>query len=83
MTCSKSYDLLTYFLVGHVQNLVELHTAPVDLDESVLKGLDNQPLPVHVSVLDHLQVRSGLVVDAQPFLDSLRRVYHEQLARSV
>lgn len=56
---------------------------PVDLDEGVLKDLDNQPLPVHASVLDHLQVRSGLVVDAQPFLDSLRRVYHEQLARSV
>ena len=56
---------------------------PVDLDEGVLKDLDNQPLPVYASVLDHLQVRSGLVVDAQPFLDSLRRVYHEQLARSV
>ena len=56
---------------------------PVDLDEGVLKDLDNQPLPVHASVLDHLQVRSGLVVDAQPFLDSLRREYHEQLVRSI
>jgi hypothetical protein len=57
--------------------------SPLDLDESVLKDLDNQPLSAHVSVLDHLQTRSGLVVNDQPFLDSLRRVYHEQLARSV
>jgi hypothetical protein len=65
--------------MGHAPRSV----SPVDLDESVLKDLDNQPLSVHASVLDHLPVRSGLVVDAQPFLDSLRRVYHEQLARSV
>jgi hypothetical protein len=57
--------------------------SPLDLGESVLKDLDNQQLSAHASVLDHLQVRSGLVVDAQPFLDSLRREYHEQLARSV
>jgi hypothetical protein len=57
--------------------------SPLDLDESVLKDLDNQQLSAHASVLDHLQVRSGLVVDAQPFLDSLRREYYEQLARSV
>jgi hypothetical protein len=65
--------------MGHAAQSV----SPDDLDESVLKDLDNQQLPVHASVLDHRQVRSGLVVDAQPFLDSLRRVYHEQLARSV
>jgi hypothetical protein len=57
--------------------------SPLDLGESVLKDLDNQQLSAHASVLDHLQVRSGLVVDAQPFLDSLRREYHEQLARSI
>ena len=57
--------------------------SPLDLGESVLKDLDNQQLSAHASVLDHLQVRSGLVVDAQPFLDSLRREYHEQLSRSV
>jgi hypothetical protein len=26
VTCSKNYDLLTYLLVGHVQNLVVSHT---------------------------------------------------------
>ena len=57
--------------------------SPLDLDESVLKDLDNQPPSAHASALDHLKVRSGLVVDAQPFLDSLRREYHEQLARSI
>ena len=57
--------------------------SPTNLDGSVLEDLDIQSLSVHASALDHLQVRSGLVVDAQPFLDSLRREYHEQLARSV
>jgi hypothetical protein len=60
-----------------------LSVSPTNLDGSVLEDLDIQSLSVHVSVLDHLQVRSGLVVDAQPFLDSLRRAYHEQLARSI
>ena len=57
--------------------------SPTNLDGSVLEDLDIQSLSVHASALDHLQVRSGLVVDAQPFLDSLRREYHEQLARSI
>jgi hypothetical protein len=57
--------------------------SPLDLDESVLKDFDNQPPNAYASVLDYLKVRSGLVVDAQPFLDSLRRVYSEQFAKSV
>ena len=57
--------------------------SPLDLDESVLKDFDNQPPNAYASALDHLKVRSGLVVDAQPFLDSLRRVYQEQFAKSV
>ncbi len=65
--------------MGHASQSV----SPTNLDGSVLEDLDIQSLSVHASALDHLQVRSGLVVDAQPFLDSLRREYHEQLARSI
>ncbi len=65
--------------MGHASQSV----FPINLDGSELGDLDNQSLSVHASVLDHLQVRSGLVVDVQPFLDSLRRAYHEQLARSI
>ena len=57
--------------------------SPLDLDESVLKDFDNQPPNAYACPLDHPKVRSGLVVDAQPFLDSLRRVYQEQFAKSV
>ena len=75
---SRHTDVSTSSM-GHAPQSV----SPINLDGSVLGDLDTQSLSVHASVLDHLQVRSGLVVHAQPFLDSLRRVYHEQLARSV
>ena len=65
--------------MGHVSQSV----FSINLDGSVLGDLDTQSLSVHASVLDHLQVRSGLVVDAHPFVDSLRREYHKQLARSI
>ncbi len=66
MTCSKSYDLLTYFLVGHVQNLVELHTAClqclVDTQKLVLRSLvwqsvdsrNHLVIKANSCVLDHL-----------------------------
>jgi hypothetical protein len=43
----------------------------------------NQPPNACESPLDHLKVRSGLVLDAEPFLNSLRRVHQEQFAKSV
>ena len=57
--------------------------SPLDLDDEVLGFLDNHPPVVSMSPLDHLTVKSGLVVDAEPFLNSLRRVYQEQFAKSV
>jgi hypothetical protein len=76
---NRRYTDVSTRSMGHASQSV----SPINLDGSVLGDLDTQSLSVHASVLDHLQVRSGLVVDAQPFLDSLRRVYHEQLARSI
>ena len=49
----------------------------------MLKDLDNQPPNAYACPLDHPKVRSGLVVDAEPFPNSLRRVYQEQFAKSV
>ena len=55
----------------------------LDLDESVMSGLEDQPPPSSASPLDHLTLEPGPVVDAEPFLNSLRRVYQEQFARTV
>jgi hypothetical protein len=76
---NRRYTDVSTRSMGHASQSV----FPINLDGSELGDLDTQSLSVHASVLDHLQVRSGLVVDSQPFLDSLRRVYHEQLARSI
>jgi hypothetical protein len=48
-----------------------------------MSGLEDQPLPPGTSSLDHLSLGQGPVVDASPFLDSLRRAYQEQFARTV
>jgi hypothetical protein len=55
----------------------------LDLDESVMSGLEDQPLPPVASLLDHLSLGQGPVVDASPFLNSLRQAYREQFARTV
>ncbi len=49
----------------------------------MLKDFGNQAPTVYASPLDHLKIRSGLVLDDEPFLNSLRRVYQEQFAKSV
>ncbi len=48
----------------------------LDLDDSVLNDFDDQPPVVCASPLDHLKIRSGLVLEVEPFLNSLRRVYY-------
>jgi hypothetical protein len=48
-----------------------------------MSGLEDQTLPSGALPLDHLSLGQGPVVDTSPFLDSLRRAYQEQFARTV
>ena len=61
--------------------------ASPDLDfgtlDSLKSGLHRPPCVVSSSLMGYLAVKSGLVLDAEPFANSLRKVYQELFVLTV